>query len=158
MDQIASIEALLTGDRKYRPLVEGVTDYAIYMLDPEGTVTSWNPGAQHFKGYLASEIIGRHFSAFYMAADRQADVPARPLKAATAAGPFQTEGWRVRKDGSRFWAYVVVDSIRKSSGSIVGFATIIRDLTNQKYAEEALRRSEEQFRLLVDKIQRLSPI
>jgi PAS domain S-box-containing protein len=141
--------ASLTTDGRYRLLVEGISDYAIYLLSPGGTVTSWNLGAELFKGYKAEEIIGRHFSEFYTPEDRDAGLPARALESAARAGKFESEGWRVRKDGGRFWAYVVIDSIRGSSGELVGFAKITRDLTERRAAEESLRASQEQFRLLV---------
>lgn len=136
-------------DGRYRLLVEAVTDYAICMLDAGGIVSSWNPGAQRFKGYTAGEIIGQHFSRFYTDEDRAAGLPARALATARDEGKFETEGWRVRKDGSRFWAYVVIHPVRAADGTLVGFAKITRDLTERKQAEESLRRSEEQFRLLV---------
>jgi PAS domain S-box-containing protein len=134
---------------RYRLLVEGITDYAIYMLDPNGLVSSWNPGAQRFKGYLPREIIGQHFSRFYTQEDRDLGVPARALEQARTKGKFEAEGWRVRKDGSRFWAYVVIDPIRDQGGDILGYAKVTRDLTERKAVEEALRQSNEQFRLLV---------
>jgi PAS domain S-box-containing protein len=137
------------GDR-YRLLIEAVTDYAIYMLDPSGNVVSWNPGAKRFKGYEAHEIIGQHFSRFYTAEDQSAQLPARALEIAQSAGRFENEGWRVRKDGTRFWAHVVIDPIvHPNSGRALGFAKITRDLTDRKNHEEALRRSEQSFRLLV---------
>jgi PAS domain S-box-containing protein len=139
----------LSEDGRYRLLVEAVTDYAIYMLDPTGIVASWNPGAQRFKGYTADEIIGQHFSKFYTQPDLDKGVPARALETAAREGKFEAEGWRVRKDGSRFWAYVVIDPIRSPSGDVVGFAKITRDLTERKAREEELRQSQEQFRLLV---------
>jgi PAS domain S-box-containing protein len=139
----------LSVDARYRLLIEAVTDYAIYMLDPTGLVTSWNPGAQRFKGYTASEIIGQHFSRFYTEEDRKAGVPARALETATQEGKFISEGWRVRKDGTRFWASVVIDPIRLATGQLFGFAKITRDLTERKESEDALRQSREQFRLLV---------
>src|SRR5512141_1230272 len=111
-------------DGRYRLLIEAVTDYAIYMLDPSGVVTSWNPGAQRFKGYTADEIVGQHFSRFYSEEDRKSGLPARALETARREGKFESEGWRIRKDGSRFWAYVVIDPIRNTSGEIAGFAKI----------------------------------
>src|SRR6187399_1340442 len=126
-------------------LVQNVTDYAIYMLDPTGIVSSWNAGAERFKGYSAAEIIGEHFSRFYSEDDREAGLPARALKVALAEGRFEAEGWRVRKDGSRFWASVVIDPIRDDAGRHVGFAKITRDLTERKLAAEALEQSREQF-------------
>ncbi len=130
-------------------LVEAITDYAIYMLDPNGIVISWNPGARRFKGYEEAEIIGQHFSRFYTDEDRRSGLPARALGIADREGRFIAEGWRVRKDGTRFWAYVIIDPIRDPAGRLVGFAKVTRDLTERREAEEALRRSEEQFRLLV---------
>jgi PAS domain S-box-containing protein len=105
----------LTEDGRYRLLVEAVTDYAIYMLDPTGIVSSWNPGAQRFKGYSPSEIIGQHFSRFYSDEDQKAGLPARALETASREGTFESEGWRIRKDGTRFWAYVVIDPMAGSS-------------------------------------------
>ena len=139
----------MTDDGRYRLLVEAVTDYAIFMLDADGIVTSWNPGAQRFKGYLPAEIIGKHFSTFYMEEDRRLGVPERALEKAATEGRFESEGWRVRKDGTQFWAHVVIDPIRTPSGNVVGYAKITRDLSERRLAEEALRRSEEQFKLLV---------
>src|ERR1700712_3408098 len=99
----------VTNDERYRLLVDAITDYAIYMLDPDGVVTSWNPGARRFKGYEPAEIIGRHFSQFYIEEDRQAGLPERALKTAADEGRFEHEGWRRRKDGSRFWAHAIID-------------------------------------------------
>ena len=130
-------------------LIDAVTDYAIYMLDPDGTITSWNPGAVRFKGYDESEIIGENFSRFYTAEDRKSGLPQRALQTAEREGKFEQEGWRVRKDGTRFWAYVVIDPIRNSAGELIGFAKITRDLTERKKAEAELRESQEQFRRLV---------
>jgi PAS domain S-box-containing protein len=130
-------------------LVDAVTDYAIYMLDPKGIITSWNPGARRFKGYEEAEILGESFSKFYTDEDRKAGLPQRALQTAEREGKFENEGWRVRKDGTRFWAYVVIDPIRDSSGKLIGFAKITRDLTERMQAEAALRASQEQFRLLV---------
>jgi PAS domain S-box-containing protein len=130
-------------------LVDAVTDYAIYMLDPDGTITSWNPGAMRFKGYEESEIIGENFSRFYTEEDRKTGLPQRALEVAEREGKFENEGWHVRKDGTQFWAYVVIDPIRDSAGALVGFAKITRDLTERRQAEVALRENQEQLRLLV---------
>jgi len=139
----------LSDEQRFQLLVTGVSDYAIYMLNPEGFIDSWNAGAERFKGYVAEEIIGQHFSVFYTEEDRRNGKPARALQTAREQGKFEDEGWRVRKDGTRFWANVVVDPIRDHSGELIGFAKITRDITERKAAEEALRESEERFRLLV---------
>lgn len=149
MKQTDRLSESLSEDGRYRLLIEAVTDYAIYMLDPTGVVTSWNPGAERLKGYAASEIIGQHFSRFYTAEDRERGIPDKALETARREGKFESEGWRVRKDTSRFWALVVIDPIKLPSGEIVGFAKITRDLSERKAAEDELRRSQEQFRLLV---------
>ncbi|MGX8009039.1 PAS domain S-box protein [Mesorhizobium sp. ORM8.1] len=134
---------------RYRVLVEAVTDYAIYMLDRSGTVTSWNTGAERFKGYSASEIIGQHFSCFYTEEDRETGLPSRALETVAQEGKFESEGWRLRRDGTRFWAHVLIDPIRDPSGKLTGFAKVTRDLTERKKAEEELRQSQEQFQRLV---------
>jgi PAS domain S-box-containing protein len=142
-------EASTNTEGRYRMLIDAVTDYAIYMLDPGGIITSWNPGARRFKGYEEVEILGEHFSRFYTDEDRRAGLPRRALEIAEREGKFECEGWRVRKDGTRFWAYVIIDPIRDSAGALIGFAKITRDLTERMQAEAALRASQEQFRLLV---------
>ncbi|MEN3296842.1 MAG: hypothetical protein V7642_6095 [Burkholderiales bacterium] len=139
----------LSAERRFQLLVERVSDYAIYLLTPEGYVDSWNSGAQRFKGYSAGEIIGEHFSRFYTAEEQAAGIPAQALRTAITEGKFEAEGWRVRKDGSRFWASVVIDSIRDDAGELMGFAKVTRDITERKVAQEALRQSEQHFRLLV---------
>src|SRR5690606_29398404 len=106
------LQAARGDESHYRLLVEAITDYAVYMLDPAGRVTSWNPGAQRVKGYAAEEIIGEHFSRFYTEPDRAAGLPAHGLATAAREGRFENEGWRLRKDGSRFWAHVIIDPIR----------------------------------------------
>ena len=141
--------ASLSDEGRYRLLIEAITDYAIFLLDPTGIVTTWNPGAQRFKGYTAGDIIGQHFSRFYTEQDQKDGLPSRALEIARRDGKFEAEGWRIRKDGSHFWAYVVIDPIRHPSGELIGFAKITRDLTERKAAEQVLNRSEEQFRLLV---------
>jgi PAS domain S-box-containing protein len=137
----------------YRRLVESVSDYAIFALDPEGYVSSWNPGAQRIKGYTADEIIGRHFSSFYPPDDIASGKPARLLDVAARDGHIEDEGWRSRKDGSRFWANVVISAVRDNQGQVTGFTKITRDLSERRSAEEALRQSEERFRLLVQNVQ-----
>lgn len=124
-------------------LVQSVTDYAIYMLDRSGVVVSWNPGAERFKGYTPEEIIGQHFSRFYPEEDRLAQVPQRALRTAETEGRFEAEGWRLRKDGSRFWASVVIDPVRAPDGSLIGFAKITRDLTERREAQIALEQARE---------------
>ncbi|MET3966824.1 PAS domain S-box protein [Bradyrhizobium sp. S3.9.1] len=152
METSNRFEDAQTSDGRYRLLVEAITDYAIYMLDRKGRVTSWNPGAKRFKGYEADEIIGRHFSTFYTEAERSQNVPALALAEAERTGRFEREGWRVRKDGTQFWAHVVIDAIRAPEGELVGFAKITRDLTERRAAETKLRESEAQFRLLVQSV------
>jgi PAS domain S-box-containing protein len=137
----------------YRRLVESVSDYAIFALDPEGYVSSWNPGAQRIKGYTGDEIIGRHFSSFYSPDDIASGKPARLLEVAARDGHIEDEGWRSRKDGSRFWANVVISAVRNDRGQVTGFSKITRDLSERRSAEEALRQSEEHFRLLVQSVQ-----
>jgi PAS domain S-box-containing protein len=129
-------------EERFRLLVQSVTDYAIYMLDTNGHVSSWNPGAERFKGYSADEIMGQHFSRFYTEEDKAADIPRIALETAQSVGRFEAEGWRVRKDGSRFWASVIIDPIRTEDGRLIGFAKVTRDLTEKRETEERLRQSQ----------------
>ena len=133
----------------YELLVQGVVDYAIYLLDPKGCVVSWNPGAERIKGYTADEIVGTNFSRFYTEEDREAGVPEKALKVAAETGRFTTEAWRCRKDGSRFWALVAIDAIRRGD-RLIGFAKITRDMTEQHAAQLAALETERRFRLLVE--------
>jgi PAS domain S-box-containing protein len=148
-ERVAAQNALIESEGRFRMLVEGVIDYAIYMLDPSGVVINWNAGAERLKGYAPEEILGQHFSRFYTREERAAGVPAIVLASAAREGRYEAEGWRVRKDGSRFWASVVVDAIRDEAGQLQGFAKVTRDITERRAAQEALRESERQFRLLV---------
>jgi PAS domain S-box-containing protein len=136
----------------HRLLVESVREYAIFALDSTGHILTWNAGAQRFKGWRAEEIIGTHFSAFYPPEDIANGKPERELREAARRGSVEDEGWRLRKDGSRFWANVVITALRDASGELVGFAKVTRDLTERRAAEEQLRESEERFRLLVQSV------
>ncbi|WP_375196535.1 PAS domain S-box protein [Sphingobium sp.] len=139
----AAQEELRRSEERFRLLVQGVTDYAIYMLDPVGTITSWNPGAERFKGYTTDEILGQNFARFYSEEDRMAGVPSRALETASREGRFEAEGWRIRKDGSRFWAHVIIDAIRDPMGELIGFAKITRDLSEKREAQLALEQARE---------------
>jgi PAS domain S-box-containing protein len=143
-------ESLRASEHRFRALVQNVRDYAIFMLDPDGRVATWNEGAQHIKGYAANEIIGQHFSRFYPPDALARGLPALELKTATTEGRFEEEGWRLRKDGSRFWASVVLTAIRDAHGELLGFTKITRDLTERRRHEQELRASEEKFRMLVE--------
>ncbi|PZQ63601.1 MAG: hybrid sensor histidine kinase/response regulator [Phenylobacterium zucineum] len=138
-------QALAESERRFRMLVEGVTDYAIFMLDPNGMVTNWNRGAERIKGYDASEIVGRHFSVFYTDEDRIRGAPAGALRDAVEHGRFEVEGWRVRQDGNLFWASVIIDPIYETDGTLVGFAKITRDITEKRQAQLDLQRAHEQL-------------
>ncbi len=144
-EQRAALLAARDSDRRFRLLVQGVTDYAIYMLDPEGHVSNWNAGAQRIKGYAAGEILGRHFSCFYTPEDIALGMPTKALETARREGRYEAEGWRVRKDGERFWAGAVIDAIRDEEGALIGFAKITRDLTERRAAQLELEESREQL-------------
>jgi PAS domain S-box-containing protein len=138
-------QALLDSERRFRVLVSSVTDYALYMLDTEGRVTSWNAGGEHIKGYTAEEIVGQHFSRFYTPEGLAANKPARALEIARTTGRYEEDGWRVRKDGTYFWASVVIDAIRDDDGKIIGFAKITRDITERRQAQLALEKMQRQL-------------
>jgi PAS domain S-box-containing protein len=140
-------------EERFRLFLEGVQDYAIFMLDTDGRVSTWNAGAERAKGYKASEIIGRHFSSFYPEEDVRARRPQRLLDLAIKEGHAEDEGWRVRKDGSKFWASVTITPVRDASGKLLGFGKVTRDLSERRRTELALRRSEERSRLFIDAVQ-----
>ncbi len=149
----ASTDALQASDERFRLLVEGIRDYAIFMLDPEGRVTSWNAGAQRFKGYTAQEIIGQHFSRFYTQEDVARGHPQEELRVAAEQGRYEEEGWRVRKDGSRFWASVVITALRDPRGTLRGFGKVTRDVTERREMEQERATTqvrEQQRRFLKD--------
>ncbi len=137
-DKRKAHDAVIESERRFRLLVEGVTDYSIFMLSPEGLVTNWNSGARRIKGYTAEEIIGSHFSRFYSPEDAAAGLPQRALRIAAREGRFESEGWRLRRDGTRFWAHVIVDAIRDETGTLIGFAKITRDVTEKREADQLL--------------------
>src|SRR5918995_6131892 len=140
-DRKAAQEALRRSEERFRLLVQGVTDYAIYMLDPEGHITNWNSGAQRLKGYLEHEVVGQHFSTFYTTEDREGGWLRQALETAAREGRFEKEGWRVRKDGTRFFANVVIDAIRDEQGHLIGFAKITRDITERQAAQNELEKA-----------------
>lgn len=133
-------------------LIDAVVDYAIYMLDVDGRVVSWNSGAVRLKGYSAEEIIGQPFTRFYTPEDLAAGIPVTALKTARETGRFHAEGWRLRKDGTKFWASVVIDAIRDPNGELIGFAKVTRDITERQLAQQTLLESERRYRILVDAV------
>ncbi len=137
---------------QYKILIDNIKDYGIFMLDPEGYIRTWNRGAQLIKGYAENEILGRHFSVFYTPSDLKAQLPQRELKRALLEGKCEEEGWRLRKDGSMFWANIVITPLFDSSGHHMGFTKVTRDLTDRAFAERALKESEEKFRLMVEAV------
>ena len=139
-------------DAQFRLLVESVSDYAIYLLDTTGRVMSWNAGVERIKGYSAAEILGRHFSVFYPLEDRAAGRPDHMLEQAAKSGRINTQGWRVRKDGSRFWADVVITALRNRSGVLTGYAKVTRDLTSWREANERIRESEARLQSLTRRL------
>src|SRR5215470_9469480 len=142
-------QALYESERRFRLLVQAVKDCAIYMLDPSGVIVNWNSGAERLKGYSAAEIVGQHFSKFYSRDDRMAGLPARVLEAAARNGHYEEEGWRVRKDGGRFWAAVEIDAIRDENNKLIGFAKVTRDITERQVAQQTLRETARQFQTLI---------
>jgi PAS domain S-box-containing protein len=152
-DRMINEERLRSSEERFRMLVENVQDYAIFLLTPEGHVATWNVGAQRIKGYAASEIIGKHFSIFYTPESIATGWPQRELQEATRLGRFEDEGWRLRKDGSRFWANVVITALFDAMGELRGFSKITQDLTERRAHEERVRQSEERFRLLLEGIE-----
>ena len=138
------------GEEQFRVFVESVRDYALLILDTEGRIASWNAGAEAIKGYKASEIIGQHFSTFYPPESIESGLPQRELEGATRDGRYEDEGWRIRKDGSRFWANVIITALRDSDGTLIGFAKVTRDLTERRRHEESIKQSEARFRALIE--------
>ncbi|MGN6319478.1 PAS domain-containing sensor histidine kinase [Trinickia sp.] len=145
--------ARISPEERYRAMVDSVKDYAIFLLDAKGRIATWNAGAERIKGYSAREIIGRHFSVFYPPEVAARGYPEEELRHASELGRWEDEGWRVRKDGSRFWANVVITALRDATGEVMGFAKITRDLTERRRNEEQLRQSEERLRRLMDAVE-----
>ena len=138
-------QTLLESESRYRRLIEAVVDYAIFQLDADGLIATWNPGAQRIKGYAPSEIFGKHLSTFYTEEDKKAGTPQRALETAAKTGNYEAEGWRVRKDGSKFWASVVIDAIRDEAGKVIGFAKITRDISERLEAQKKLQAAQEKL-------------
>src|SRR5690349_1916950 len=146
------IMAAAADPRDLELLINGIVDYAIFMLDHRGCVRTWNVGAERLKGYGTHEVIGKPFSIFYTAENREKGLPERALTTAAETGRFAAEGWRVRKDGSRFWALAVLDAIRNEEGDIIGYAKVTRDITERQQAHNDLLESERRYRRLVEAV------
>lgn len=151
-------KALYDSERNFKLMIEAVQDYAIFMLDPDGRIATWNEGAKRIKGYTADEIIGKHFSIFYSEKDRTAKKPELELEEAVRKGRVHDEGWRIRKDGTRFWAYVVITALRNEDGKLVGFAKVTRDATERIYSEELEKRVTERTALAERRAQKLQEL
>src|SRR5438034_838846 len=148
----------LSEDRQLAVLVNQATDYAIFVLDPDGHILSWNAGAQHLKGYEAEEIIGRHFSIFYSPEDRARNHPDYELDVAVREGRYEEEGWRLRKDGTRFWASVTITAVRDEEGRLTGFAKVTRDLTERRRTQRELEGVVEELRLANEELDRFAAV
>jgi PAS domain S-box-containing protein len=148
----------LSDDRQLALLVSQATDYAIFAMDPDGIVQTWNPGAERMNGYQPEEIIGRHFSTFYTEEDKARRHPANELRIAAATGRYEEEGWRVRKDGSRFWASIVITALHDDAARLIGFGKVSRDLTERKHAQEELERVVEELRIANDELDRFAAV
>ncbi|HEX4924897.1 MAG TPA: PAS domain S-box protein [Bdellovibrionales bacterium] len=151
-DLEATLKKLEFSERRFRLMIAGVRDYAIFMLDPSGNIATWNDGAERLKGYKADEIIGTHFSKFYTPEDIARNHPAQELQLAAKNGKYEEEGWRLRRNGTRFWASVLITAMRDSTGTLIGYSKVTRDLTERKEAQDRLRVSEERFRLMVTEV------
>ena len=149
MPPTSTIETL-SGERRLALLVHAVVDYALYLLTPNGVIVSWNPGARRLKGYEGSEIIGQHFSCFFVSEDQERGQPKIALKIAAKEGRFESEGWRIRADGSQFWALAVLDAIRNENGELLGFVKITRDMTERYHAAKRQVATERRFRQLIE--------
>src|SRR5688572_828858 len=142
----------LDNARRLEVLIKSVVDYAIYLLNIEGRVLTWNSGAERLKGYEAEEIIGRSFADFYTPEDRDRGVPQKGLEVAARTGRFETEGWRVRKDGTRFWALVVIDAVHNEEGQLIGYAKVARDLTERKFSQQSLVERDRRYGQLIEAV------
>jgi PAS domain S-box-containing protein len=147
-------QQLLHSSAQFAILVQSITDYAIYMLDKTGRIISWNSGAERIKGYTRDEIIGQHFSRFYTDFDRKSGLPTKALRQAAADGKFEGEGWRARKDGSQFWASVVISPIHDGSGTLIGYAKVTRDVTERRQAQDLLEQKNKDLEMLASTLRR----